>query len=351
MAKRALFTPVSFAVVALAVLTAYLFIMNEKQVTPERQQQVVPVRIQEAAISEYRDIIEALGTAQANESIVVTPQRQDVVERIYFEDGDYAEQGQLLVELNSREEQANVQELEFRLGEATRQLDRLQNLARENVASRQQLEEQDVLVKEITAQLEVARTKLAEMKIYAPFAGRLGIRRISIGSLVGPGDEITTLDDTTPIKVDFNIPELYFASLAVGQKVTARSSAYPGEQFEGIIQSIDSRVDPLTRSVLVRAQVKNEDGRLRPGMLLRISLLRSIDEAMILPEKAILPIQERQYVYVVTDDNRARQVEVTIGRRKPGMVEITSGLEAGEKVVVEGLVRLRDGVPVSVQGG
>ena len=151
--------------------------------------------------------------------------------------------------------------------------------------------------------------------------------------------------------MDFSVPERYFASIAVDQEVIARSRAYPGEQFIGRISSIDSRVDPVTRSVKVRAKINNDDERLRPGMLLQITLLRSIDEALLLPEKALIPIQNRQYVYVLTPDNRARQKEVTIGRRKPGIVEITGGLKPGEEVIIEGIVRLRDGVPVSVQGG
>ncbi|MEX1220669.1 MAG: efflux RND transporter periplasmic adaptor subunit [Idiomarina sp.] len=352
MANRALVTPISIVVLILLVLVAYVFLVAEQGADGGNDNaESVPVRVQVAEESEFRDIIEALGTAQANESVVITAQSQELVESIYFDDGENVEKGDLLVELDSREEQARVQELEFRLQEAKRQYGRLQNLARENVASRQQLEEQDVLVKEITALLEVAETQLAKMKISAPFSGRLGIRQISLGALVSPGDVITTLDDVSPIKVDFNVPELYFASLQEGQSVITRSAAYPGEQFEGEIRSIDSRVDPLTRSILVRARVNNEDGRLRPGMLLRVTLLRSVDTTMVLPEKALIPIRDRQYVYVINENNRAVQTEVTIGRRKPGVVEIINGIEDGDKIVIEGIVRLRDGVPVTIQEG
>ena len=177
----------------------------------------------------------------------------------------------------------------------------------------------------------------------------MGIREVSPGALVSPGDVFTTLDDITPIKVDFSVPERYFASLAVDQEVIARNRAYPGQQFVGRITSIDSRVDPVTRSVRVRAQLPNSDDLLRPGMLLQIILLRSIDKTLLLPEKALMPIQNRQYVFKLMPDGSAKQVEVVIGRRKPGIVEITEGVEPGDKVIVEGLVRLRDGVPVSVR--
>ncbi|PHQ88438.1 MAG: efflux transporter periplasmic adaptor subunit [Idiomarina sp.] len=351
MAKRSWINPITIVVVVLTAAAVYLFGFPPETKVEEGKEQSVPVKTQTAEISEFRDTIEALGTAMANETVRITAQTQDVVEKIYFESGDLVEQGQLLAELNARIEVARVQQLKFSLDEAKRQLERITELRRGNAASQQQLNEQQVRVNGLQADLEVAEATLKEMKIYAPFSGRVGIREISAGSLVSPGDVFTTLDDIKPIKVDFSVPERYFASIAVDQEVIARSRAYPGEQFIGRISSIDSRVDPVTRSVKVRAKINNDDERLRPGMLLQITLLRSIDEALLLPEKALIPIQNRQYVYVLTPDNRERQKEVTIGRRKPGIVEITGGLKPGEEVIIEGIVRLRDGVPVSVQGG
>jgi len=351
MAKRSWINPITIVVVILIAAAVYLFGFPPEEKVEEGKERTVPVKIQTAEISEFRDTIEALGTAMANETVRITAQTQDVVEKIYFESGDLVEQGQLLAELNARKEVARVQQLKFSLDEAKRQLERVSELRRGNAASQQQFDEQQVRVNGLQADLEVAEATLREMKIHAPFSGRVGIREISAGSLVSPGDVFTTLDDIKPIKVDFSVPERYFASIAVDQEVITRSRAYPGEQFVGRISSIDSRVDPVTRSVKVRAKIDNDDERLRPGMLLQITLLRSIDEALLLPEKALIPIQNRQYVYVLTPDNRARQKEVTIGRRKPGIVEITDGLKPGEKVIIEGIVRLRDGVPVSVQGG
>jgi len=352
MAARNLFNPITIFVVLAAAAAVYFFgFADPNSGKEERPQSAVPVRVQTAQISEFRDIIEALGTAQANESIVVTTQAQDIVMAVHFDDGDVAKAGDLLVELDSREEQARVQELKFRLAEANRQYQRLVDLRRQNAASQQQLEAQDVLVKEIIAGLEVAETQLAQKRIIAPFSGRLGIRHVSVGSLVSPGEQITTLDDVTPIKLDFNVPELFFASLREGQTVAARSGAYPGEEFRGEIRSIDSRVDPLTRSILVRAILPNTDNKLRPGMLLRVNLLRSVDETMILPEKAIVPINDRNFVYVIDKDQIARQVPVTLGRRKPGIVEVLEGINPGDQVVTEGMVRLRDGVAVTVREG
>lgn len=351
MANRSWINPITLVVIILIAAAVYLFGFPPKEQVQSGQEQAVPVAIQTAEMSEFRDTIEALGTAMANETVEITAQTQDVVDKIYFESGDLVEEGQLLAELNARKEMARVQQLKFSLDEAERQLNRINELHRGKAASQQQFDEQQVRVNGLKTDLEVAKTTLREMKIHAPFTGRVGIREISAGSLVSPGDVFTTLDDIKPIKIDFSVPERYFASIAVDQEIITRSRAYPGEQFIGRISSIDSRVDPVTRSVRVRAKISNDDERLRPGMLLQVTLLRSIDDALLLPEKALIPIQNRQYVYVLTPDNRARQKEVTIGRRKPGIVEITSGIKPGDKVIIEGIVRLRDGVPVTVQGG
>ena len=344
-----LFNPISLVVLLLVAAAAYFSFIHEPKVEEQRQQQAVPVKVTEAAMHPFRDIIEALGTAQANESVVITAQTQDKVIAVHFNDGQTVQAGDLLVELDAREELARVQELKFRLAEANRQYQRLQDLRKQNAASAQQVETQDVIVKEIVAQLEVAETQLAQKQISAPFDGRLGIRQISVGSLVSPGQQITTLDDITPIKLDFSVPELFFASLAVGQQVTARSGAYPDRDFTGTIRSIDSRVDPLTRSIMVRAEVPNNEGLLRPGMLLRVQLLRSVDSVLQLPERAVVPLDTRHFVYVVGDDNIAKERQITIGRRKPGIVEVISGIEPGERVVSDGLVRMRDGIAVTIK--
>lgn len=341
--------PVTLFVVVLALGAGYFTFLHEPVVEEQKPQQAVPVKATQVSKQPFRDIIEALGTAQANESVVITAQSQDQVIAVHFTDGETVEAGQLLVELDSREESARVQELKFRLAEANRQYQRLQDLVAQNAASQQQLETQDVLVKEIVAALEVAETQLAQKRIVAPFDGRLGIRQVSVGSLVSPGERITTLDDITPIKLDFSVPELFFASLEVGQTITARSGAYPDEAFTGIIRSIDSRVDPLTRSILVRAEVPNTDAKLRPGMLLRVQLLRSVDDVLLLPERAVVPLDSRHFVYVIDEDNVAHERQVVIGRRQPGLVEIIDGLELGEQVVTDGIVRMRDGISVTVQ--
>lgn len=347
MAKRYIVTPLSLVVVVLAAFIGYLYFFAEEEEIQIDRDLTQPVIIHDVGYIEFRDVIEGLGTAQASEAMDVMARVTQNVRSLHFNDGDDVEEGQLLVTLNDREERARVQELEFRLAENNRQLNRLRELAAENAASRSMIDEQEVRVEQTVAELEVARTRFAEMTIHAPFSGRLGIRQVSRGSLVRPGDVITTLDNIQPIYVDFSVPEVYLPSLAAGQRVTGLSTAYPGRDFEGRIVSLASRVDPITRSIQVRAEIPNENRELRPGMLMRVRLERQVDTALMIPESAVVPIRNEFIVFVVNEDNIAVRTPIEIGRRQPGWVEVLGGLSEGDVIVREGVVRLRDGLPVA----
>jgi membrane fusion protein (multidrug efflux system) len=199
------------------------------------------------------------------------------------------------------------------------------------------------------ARVAAAEARLRDRIITAPFAGVLGIRRVSPGTLVSPGDVITTLDDLTVVKVDFSVPEALLSQIAPGQPIRGRSAAWPDEVFEGRVANIDSRVDPTTRAVAVQARLPNPRRRLRAGMLMTVELTCCPREALGVPERALLSYADRQYVYVVLDDQTVEQREVKLGARDVGWVEVVSGLTAAEAVVVDGLLNLRDGASVRVE--
>jgi membrane fusion protein (multidrug efflux system) len=251
-----------------------------------------------------------------------------------------------LLEFNDAEEKARLAALDVNLQEALRQLNRISNLAKKNVASAQLLDEQQAKVKVLKAEMDVAKTQLDELLVRAPFDGVLGVRQISVGALVTPGDVVTTLDDLSIIKVDFDIAESHLASVALGQQIRATSVAYPGQVFEGQITSIASRVNPTTRSVQIRANIKNMDLKLRPGMLLQILLQKQMLKTLVLPEVVLVPVEDKQFVFLVKN-NQAELVEVKVGLRKPGKVQILSGLKAGDVVVTEGTLKLRTGSKVT----
>jgi membrane fusion protein (multidrug efflux system) len=296
----------------------------------------------------FTETVEALGTAKANESVVITPTLEERVVDIFFEDGDAVANDQVLVKLNDSETRYLLAEASAALREQQKQFERISKLAKTNATSRSRLDEEQSL-------LEIARAKVAHLKaqlrdytIRAPFAGILGTRQISTGAVVDSDTVITTLDDTTVIKLDFTVPETYLGVLRNGMDVLAKSPAYPDRNFNGTVTAISSRVDPDTRTLTIRAQIPNPDRLLKPGMLLTVDLIKERSQSLIIPEEAVILEKEKKFVLVVTAQNTVDKKEIVTGRRSPGKVEVISGLNAGHRVVVEGINRVRPGISVNV---
>jgi membrane fusion protein (multidrug efflux system) len=292
--------------------------------------------------------IEAVGTARANEAAEVTSKSSNLVTAIRFREGEQVKAGEVLVELDSAEARAALAEAEATLADSERQYVRSRDLAASQALSASNLDQIEATLKANRARVEAARARLADTTIRAGFAGRTGFRRVSVGTVVSPGTVITTLDDSSIIKLDFTVPETYLFALRPGLSVTAATSGLRGRKFEGKISNLDSRVDPTTRSLFVRAEIPNPDGAIRPGMFMTVTLQGDVLPALIVPEAAIVPEQGRAYVFVV-DGDIAHRREVTLGRRKPGEVEVLSGLKEGERVVVDGTQNLQDGAKVHDQ--
>lgn len=304
------------------------------------------------AAAEEQEIVqtvEALGTARANESVTVTAKVTESVRRVLFDDGQYVEAGDVLVELTNAEETALLAEARATLDDAVRQFKRFEDLAAQGSAPVSQRDESEARVQAARARLNAIEARLGDRLIRAPFAGILGFRRVSPGTLVTPNMEITTIDDVAVIKLDFAVPEVFLSVIRPGLPVIAAAAAWPGRRFEGEVVTIGSRVDPATRAVTVRATLDNTDRALRPGMLLTVTLETARDRVVVVPESALLQVRDERYVFTVRD-GRAQRVDVQIGRRRPGIVEIVAGLEAGTPVVTEGIERVRANAPVRVQG-
>lgn len=294
------------------------------------------------------DRIESVGTAVANEAVNLTPKVSDTISRIAFEDGDLVRAGDILIELTNASEAARLAEAQSNVDEAVRQFERLRTLTGDNLISATDLDAARTRAETAQARLEGVIVAMDDRLIRAPFSGVLGFRNVSEGSLVSPNTVITTLDDISVIKLDFTIAEVYLAQILSGQTVNAESIVYRGRQFEGTVQVVGSRIDPVTRSVQVRAVIDNADGVLRPGMLMTVSLALNAVQANVIPEQALVPRAGKQFVFLVVDENVAKQIEVEIGRRRPGVVEVISGLSLGDRVVVEGVSSLRPGQSVRV---
>jgi membrane fusion protein (multidrug efflux system) len=309
----------------------------------------VPVLTAVVAKASFPQHIEALGNARANEAVDVTSRTSNVVVRIRFEEGQRVERGAILAELDPAQSRAELAAAEAALVESRAAFERSRLLAGSAVLSHAQLDQIEAALKSNEAKVAAAKARYDDQFIRAPFGGRTGLRRVSVGSLVNPGTVITTLDDVSIIKLDFAVPETAVALLKSGLPITAQSAAYPGRSFAGRVASVDSRIDPVSRSVLVRAEVPNSDGVLKPGMFLTVALEREAEPSLMMPEGAVVPEQGRSYVFVV-EGGKASRREVQLGRRRPGEVEVLAGLQENDRVVVEGTLKVRDGGQVREAG-
>lgn len=307
----------------------------------------------EAEIKQLYDRVEVLGTLRANETVDITASVTDTITVIHFSDGQTVAAGDILVEMTSSEEHAQLEEETSRRDEALKRYERVTSLVARGAVSQAQLDEREREVQTATARLRAIESRLEDRLIKAPFSGVVGLRNISSGALVEPGDIITTLDDISIMKLDLNVPSIYLAALEKGTPIEALSPAFPEKRFSGSISSIDSRVDPVTRSILVRALLDNPDGLLKPGLLMTVELLKNRREAVMIPEQALIPSGTENFVLLVDESSSpavARQQNVVIGTRRVGEVEIIEGLQPGDKVITHGTFKVRPGQEIIVRG-
>ena len=294
--------------------------------------------------------LEAVGTAQANEAVSVTAKANGIVDRVNFQEGQQVKAGSILVELEAGESNAKLAELRAARDAARLAYDRATALAESRSVAQARVDDLSKAFEAAEARLRGEQAKFADSVIRAPFSGKLGMRRVSLGALVRPGDAITTLDDTSIIKLEFEVPETALSGIAIGNAVSATASAIPGRRFEGKVTVINSRVDPTTRAVKVRAQIPNADDAIKPGMFMTVALsIGTTNNAVVVPEESLLAQGGEQFVYVIRD-GRASRTRVRVGQRLPGMAQILEGLDSDARVAITGLQQLRDGMAVRPPG-
>ena len=314
-----------------------------------------PVQVFRAPLSlqSWVDEIAALGTTSANESITLSAKVTETVARINFSDNATVTAGDVLVELTGRAEVAALKEAQAAFVDAERQYERLSAVVKQGTVTRAQLDTQGATRDQARARSEAIRARLSDRVIVAPFSGVTGFRMVSPGALVTPGTAITTLDDIASLKLDFSIPENQLSLVHVGDLVVARSSAFPGRDFSGVVVSLDSRIDASSRAVKVRAKIANpklEDASftLLPGMLLSVKLQAQTRSALAISEIAVLQQATQAYVYKIVGKNAVERVDVVLGARRSGLVEVLSGLTEADVVVGEGGSKLRPGMTVEL---
>ena len=330
----------------------YYWYINQEQAPSGRPRTAAAVLVVTTPVASQplQEMVEALGTARANESVTLTASLTDTVRRINFDDGDYVEAGTVLVELTSEEEEAQLAEARAELDEARRQLARLEDLDRRGIAATSEVDLARSAAEAAEARLNTELARLKDRLIRAPFSGLLGFRDISPGTLLGPSDAITTIDDVSQIKLDFTVPEKFLSVMQPGRTIYASGASWQDREFEGVVRAVGSRVDPVTRALVVRAIIPNEDRALRPGMLLTVRILAEERTAIVVPERSVVQVGNSSFVYVVGANQRVNRHEVQLGTRQLGVVEVVAGLEEGEQIVTDGIIKLREGSLVKVAG-
>ena len=313
----------------------------------ERPSRPAIVEVAEAEIRPLRRTVEAVGTTRARQSVDIVPEASGQVTELAIEPGARVEAGAVLVRLDDGIARADLEEAEARLTERERTVERLRSLLATNAVAAATLDDAVARLAEARAQADRARRHLEERTIRAPFAGVVGLAEIDRGARVEAGTLITRLDDLSEVEVEFALPETLFAQVAPGQGVRATGAAFPGKLFEGQVFSLDSRIDPVSRSFRTRAVIPNPDNLLPGGMFLSLEITLDEAEAIVVPEEALVFQAAETYVFVV-EEGVARRVPVATGQRRDGMVAITDGIAAGSTVITRGLHRVRDGAAVQV---
>jgi len=310
---------------------------------------IAPVRVQTTQVQEvpFARGIAAVGSLRSDESVILRPEVAGRIQHIDFGEGQSVKAGQVLIRLDDSIPRAELQQAQANLALAQSQYKRSVDLQGRGFVSQQARDEASSTLKVQQAATVLAQARLDKMTIRAPFAGMVGLRDVSVGDYVNQGQDLAPLEAIDPLKVDFRVPEMYLSKVGTGQTLAVRLDAMPGQEREGKVYAVSPLVDAGGRSILLRATVANPDHTLRPGMFARVQLQFAQDRALVVPEAALSPSGQTQYVFRVRE-GKAQRVQVTVGERREGRAELLTGVAPGDEVVVAGFQRLTDGAPVTI---
>lgn len=311
-----------------------------------------PSRVAVAVVKEipFARGLSAVGSLRSDESVVLRPEVAGRIQSIEFKEGQPVARGQVLIRLDDSVPRAELAQARANLTLAQSHYRRAVELQGKGFVSQQARDESASTLKVQEAAVALAQARLDKLTISAPFGGIVGLRSVSVGDYVNQGQDLAPLEAIDPLKVDFRVPEMYLSKVGVGQQLTLRLDALPGQERQGMVYAVSPLIDAGGRSILLRATVDNKDAVLRPGMFARVQLQFNLDRALVVPEAALSPSGQVQYVYRVKD-GRAERREVTIGERREGLVEILTGVGEGDQLVVAGMQRVTDGGAVTVLNG
>lgn len=322
---------------------------------PPKSELPLDVIVQSVSARELQNNIEALGNLRAYETIVITAKATKTVTQIRFDDSQRVSKGTTLVEMTNAEESALMEEARLTADEAKKQLERTQSLAKTGAVSPSLLDQRTREYAAAHARYNALQARYKDLIITAPFSGVVGIRDISVGSLIAPGQAITTLNDDSKMKLDFTVPAIYLRSLRIDLPIEAQSRDLGNKTFKGKIFSIDNQIDESTRSIKVRALLDNPNFELKQGLLMTVVVRADIRKSLVLSEAALVPMGSNNFVFVLQPNKdtkvsqwTAEKRQIYIGQRYRGLVEVVGGLREGEKVVTHGLQKIHAGQALNI---
>ncbi|MEH8185424.1 efflux RND transporter periplasmic adaptor subunit [Aeromonas allosaccharophila] len=330
----------------LLIVVAGVWALRHSEPAAKAQARQVNIRTQTVKQSLAEPTLKLVGKLAANRSVIISPEVTGRIVKIAVQSGQSVTKGETLIALDAGKQQAELAEQSASLRDENRKLGDMRKLVARGAVTQSELEGQEATVAQVQARLDAARYELSLRTLQAPFAGTVSLIDLSEGALVNSGDTLLHLDELDKLRLDLAVPERYLSLLRPGMAVTATSTAWPDQQFNGTLTTLDSRVSNDTQNIKARVMIPNGNGQLRPGMLLNVELVLPAQQLTLIPAQSVEYAGEQRFVYRLESDGRVKRVPVVLGETEGETVWVTEGLKVGDRIVVEGLVNLRDGVQV-----
>ncbi|WP_421331053.1 efflux RND transporter periplasmic adaptor subunit [Aeromonas veronii] len=330
----------------LLIVVAGVWALRHSEPAAKAPTRQVNIRTQTVKQSLAEPTLKLVGKLAANRSVIISPEVTGRIVKIAVQSGQSVAKGEILIALDAGKQQAELAEQSASLRDENRKLSDMRKLVARGAVTQSELEGQEATVAQVQARLDAARYELSLRTLQAPFAGTVSLIDLSEGALVNSGDTLLHLDELDKLRLDLAVPERYLSLLRPGMAVTATSTAWPDQQFNGTLTTLDSRISNDTQNIKARVMIPNGNGQLRPGMLLNVELALPAQQLTLIPAQSVEYAGEQRFVYRLEGDGRVKRVPVVLGETEGETVWVTEGLKVGDRIVVEGLVNLRDGVQV-----
>ncbi len=330
----------------LLIVVAGVWALRHSEPAAKAPTRQVNIRTQTVKQSLAEPTLKLVGKLAANRSVIISPEVTGRIVKIAVQSGQSVAKGETLIALDAGKQQAELAEQSASLRDENRKLSDMRKLVARGAVTQSELEGQEATVAQVQARLDAARYELSLRTLQAPFAGTVSLIDLSEGALVNSGDILLHLDELDKLRLDLAVPERYLSLLRPGMAVTATSTAWPDQQFNGTLTTLDSRISNDTQNIKARVMIPNGNGQLRPGMLLNVELALPAQQLTLIPAQSVEYAGEQRFVYRLEADGRVKRVPVVLGETEGETVWVTEGLKVGDRIVVEGLVNLRDGVLV-----